>query len=98
MHGCRLSVHAHSLRIHLLFLTDAGGAPAGRPGRRAVRAGRALPAALRGVCIPTRLLLFTLQVVSDCFAIPCLPGSSVHGISKGRILEWVAIPFSRGSS
>ena len=27
-----------------------------------------------------------------------LPGSSVHGISQVRILEWVAIPFSRGSS
>ena len=27
-----------------------------------------------------------------------LPGSSVHGIPKARILEWVAIPFSRGSS
>ena len=28
----------------------------------------------------------------------CLPGSSVYGISQARILEWVAIPFSRGSS
>ena len=27
-----------------------------------------------------------------------LLGSSVHGISQARILEWVAIPFSRGSS
>ena len=27
-----------------------------------------------------------------------LPGSSVHGISQARILEWVAISFSRGSS
>ena len=27
-----------------------------------------------------------------------LPGSSVHGISQARILEWVAIPSSRGSS
>ena len=27
-----------------------------------------------------------------------LPGSSVHGILQGRILEWVAILFSRGSS
>ena len=27
-----------------------------------------------------------------------LPGSSVHGILQVRILEWVAIPFSRGSS
>ena len=26
------------------------------------------------------------------------PGSSVHGISQARILEWVAIIFSRGSS
>ena len=25
-------------------------------------------------------------------------GSSVHGILQARILEWVAIPFSRGSS
>ena len=27
-----------------------------------------------------------------------LPGSSVHGIIQARILEWAAIPFSRGSS
>ena len=27
-----------------------------------------------------------------------LPGSSVHGIFQARILEWVAMPFSRGSS
>ena len=31
--------------------------------------------------------------------IDCLPpGSSVHGILQARILEWVAFPFSRGSS
>ena len=27
-----------------------------------------------------------------------LPGSSIHGILQARILEWVAISFSRGSS
>ena len=27
-----------------------------------------------------------------------LPGSSVHGISQARVLQWVAIPFSGGSS
>ena len=27
-----------------------------------------------------------------------LPGSFMHGILQARILEWVAIPFSRGSS
>ena len=35
------------------------------------------------------------SVVSmDC----SLPGSSVHGIFQARVLEWVAISFSRGSS
>ena len=33
-----------------------------------------------------------------CDPMDCkLPGSSVHGILQARILEWVAIPFSRGS-
>ena len=27
-----------------------------------------------------------------------LPGSSIRGILQARKLEWVAIPFSRGSS
>ena len=27
-----------------------------------------------------------------------MPGSSVHGILQARVLEWVAISFSRGSS
>ena len=32
-------------------------------------------------------------------AIDCRPlGSSVHGILQARILEWVAMPSSRGSS
>ena len=34
-----------------------------------------------------------------CDPVDCsLPGSSVHGILQARILEWVAIAFSRGSS
>ena len=36
------------------------------------------------------------SVVSLCDPVDCsLPGSSVHGILQARILEWVAIPFSR---
>ena len=27
-----------------------------------------------------------------------LPGSSVHGILQARVLEWGAIPFSKGNS
>ena len=39
-------------------------------------------------------LCLTLCDPMDC----SLPGSSVHGISKARILEWVAIFYSKGSS
>ena len=39
-------------------------------------------------------LCLTLCDPMDC----SLPGSSVHGIFQARILEWVAISFSRGSS
>ena len=38
-------------------------------------------------------LCLTLCYHRDCSP----PGSSVHGILQTRILEWVAIPFSRGT-
>ena len=43
---------------------------------------------------------FSHSVMSNsCDPMVCSPpGSSVHGILQARILEWVAIPFSRGSS
>ena len=47
------------------------------------------------------MLSFSPWVVSDSFETPWTcnpPGSSVHGISQARILERVAISFSRGSS
>ena len=44
-------------------------------------------------------MLVAQSCPTPCNPINCsLPGSSVHGILKGRILKWVAIPFSRGSS
>ena len=44
--------------------------------------------------------LFGCSVESDPFAtLDCSPpGSSVHGVSQARILQWVVISFSRGSS
>ena len=44
--------------------------------------------------------LFYVKVkVNQSCATPCDPmGSPVHGILQARILEWVAFPFSRGSS
>ena len=60
------------------------------------------------------LLLSSLQLIIWCHAVyvlvtqSCLtlsdhmdctlPGSSVHGILQGRILEWFAISYSKGSS
>ena len=46
------------------------------------------------VCVSDTELCLTL-----CSPIDCSPlSSSVHRILQARILEWVAIPFSRGSS
>ena len=45
------------------------------------------------VCV-NQLCLTLCKLDMDCSP----PGSSVHGILQARILEWVAIPFSRGSS
>ena len=60
-------------------------------------------------CVPS--LLFELRpnykVKSEvtqscptlCNPMDCsLPGFSVHGIFQARVLEWVAVSFSRGSS
>ena len=52
------------------------------------------------------LATYFTHVVSVAYLCPILwdpmdcspPGSSVHGMLQSRILEWVAIPFSRGSS
>ena len=53
-----------------------------------------------GRCVMSSWWWFSRQVVSNsCDPMDCsLPGSSVHGIFQARILEWVAISFSRGSS
>ena len=44
-------------------------------------------------CLVAQLYL-TLCDPMDCGP----PGSSVHGTLQARVLDWVAVPFSRGSS
>ena len=46
------------------------------------------------VCVLVAQSCLTLGEPMNCSP----PGSSVHGILQARILEWVAIYFSRGSS
>ena len=48
------------------------------------------------MCVPANLLQACLTL---CHPMDySLPGSSVHGILQARILEWIAILFSRGFS
>ena len=47
-------------------------------------------------CMHAKLLESCLTLCSPTDCSP--PGSSVHGILQARILEWVSISFSRGSS
>ena len=49
---------------------------------------------LTGVCMSVAQLCLTLCNPIDC----SLSGSSTHWILQARILEWVPIPFFRGSS
>ena len=62
-----------------------------------------------GLNRPMQLCILSLKSESEsevaqlcptvCDPTDCsLPGSSVHGIFQARVLEWIAISFSRGSS
>ena len=46
------------------------------------------------MCVLVTQSCLTLCDPTDC----SLPGFSVHGILQAAILEWIAIPFSRGTS
>ena len=49
--------------------------------------------------MPGKSEVLVLSHVELCNSMECnLPGSSVHGILQTRILGWVAITFSKGSS
>ena len=48
---------------------------------------------------PAHVLLIAQSCLILCNPIDySLPGSTLHGILQARILEWIAIPFSRASS
>ena len=50
-----------------------------------------------GVCVCVYLVAQSCPTLCD--SIGCSPsGPSVHGILQARILEWVSMPSSRGSS
>ena len=54
---------------------------------------------LAGACYKTVKVLVAQLCLTLCDPMDYnLPGFSVYGILQARTLEWVAIPFSRGSS
>ena len=73
--------------------------PPTRPGEAACSDGAKLeawprpPEDRREVRLLSRFSRVRLWDLTDC----SLPGSSVHGILQARVLERVAMPFSRGS-
>ena len=58
---------------------------------------------MESICIAENIYLPMKVLVAQSCPIFCdlmdcsLPGSSLHGILQARILEWVAIPFSKES-
>ena len=53
---------------------------------------------LENLLVKVKALVMKLPLTL-CDTMDCSPpGSSAHGILQARILEWVAIPFSKGSS
>ena len=59
------------------------------------------------LCIHTYINIYILHYIYNTYIYICMclvgqpmdcspPGSSVHGIIQGRILEWAAMSFSRG--
>ena len=65
----------------------------GREGRRGVQEGGA-------VCIPVAdsCCYMAVKGAQSCPTLCDPMDYTVHGILQARILEWVAYPFSRGSS
>ena len=51
------------------------------------------------ICIYLTCVLVAQLCLTLCNPMDCSPpGFSVYGIVQARILEWIAIPFSRGTS
>ena len=65
------------------------------PALMELHSDRGRKAVLIHMCMQAKLL----NRVQLCDPMDCsLPGSAVHGILQARILECIAVPFSRGSS
>ena len=94
--GCQPSVKGHHTRRAVLLgdFPDSEGGCADHSGSRQL-VHHNLCVSGECVCV----CLVTQSCPALCDPMDCTPpGSSVQRILQARILQWVAIPFSRGSS
>ena len=91
-----LAVHTNCSRVSA---NDSGGTWLHRPRPAvALASSPSSPALRRALCVSVRATSLQSCPI-PCNPMDCsLPGSSVHGILQAIILEWVAMPSSRGSS
>ena len=75
-----------------VYITDTGGFKHPKRDWHHVRKSKAW--FKNKECVPSHFSHAWLCNPKDCSP----PGSSVHQLLQARILEWVAMPFSRGSS
>ena len=52
----------------------------------------------RGLLLEIKTMTSLVKVTQSCLTLCYSMDYTVHGILQARILEWVALPFSRGSS
>ena len=90
LYVCPLYIYVPSLLLLPSILTPSHSSRSSQSTELAPCAKQQLPTEW----MKTAQSCWTLCNPMDC----SLPGSSIHGILQARILEWVAIPFSRGSS
>ena len=94
--GCQPSVKGHHTRRAVLlgdFPDSEGGCADHSGSRQLVHHNLCVSGECVCVCLVTQLC------PALCDPMDCTPpGSSVQRILQARILQWVAIPFSRGSS
>ena len=99
-HAPRPNTHKHTLKTFCIPRLIAQPPPAPPPPSFLYLQGLCTAISLATAPTPALGEVLSLSPVGGLL-LPLdysLPGSSVHGISQARTLEWTAISFSRGSS
>ena len=98
-HESAMDIHVFPIPIPPPTSLSTRSSPAQVGCMRQVLGPGALRSTFEFLCKPRSCCLVVTSYLTLCDNMDCSkPGSSAHGIYKARILEWVAISFSKGSS